>query len=540
MKARVPIANTPGKTAQIETDATIGAVFGRDLFWPDGTLVTPQQIADMVGELARPSDDPNAGSTLWRALAEVPENVDAIASLAAEGLVRRAANGGWTAAPLSTNDLPDLPNTGGGTLQRIDRDDKGRVAGTSDATTDDLPEGDERLYFTPERAAAAAPVQSVVGETGNVSASQIKAAVSYTASDVGADPAGSAAAAQSAAQAYADGRVVDSIADADTTRAPSRNAVFDALALKANDAAVVHNSGNETVAGNKTFTGATRVQNGATTGALVVGADVNATTVSVNTRKIFRMTCPTYDGTSLPVLLFAGDMDSVGQNNVFFGGVPGASGSTQATFVNFCTASAVNTTGGNVRWLIRPEGHFRPGVDNVYEIGSAGNRAKEIFCANGTINTSDAREKSEVRAFTPAEIAAAAQIVGELGIFQWLDSIATKGENARLHAGATVQRVIEIMHAHGLDPFRYGFVCFDEWDEQPEIWSEWDAQEEVRDEETDEVIQPAVEAGRELMQEYRPAGNRYGFRHDQLTLFLLRGLAARQDALEARLAALEA
>ncbi len=46
------------------------------------------------------------------------------------------------------------------------------------------------------------------------------------------DAIGAAAAAQSAAQTYADGKVIDSIADSDTTHAPSRNAVFDALATK--------------------------------------------------------------------------------------------------------------------------------------------------------------------------------------------------------------------------------------------------------------------------------------------------------------------
>jgi hypothetical protein len=52
------------------------------------------------------------------------------------------------------------------------------------------------------------------------------------------------------------GLVVDSVADGDTTHAPSRNAVFDALALKANDNAVVHNSGNEAgLSGNKSWTG---------------------------------------------------------------------------------------------------------------------------------------------------------------------------------------------------------------------------------------------------------------------------------------------
>lgn len=44
-----------------------------------------------------------------------------------------------------------------------------------------------------------------------------------------------------------------SVSDSDTTHAPDGNSVFDALALKANDADVVHDTGNETIAGVKTF-----------------------------------------------------------------------------------------------------------------------------------------------------------------------------------------------------------------------------------------------------------------------------------------------
>lgn len=78
------------------------------------------------------------------------------------------------------------------------------------------------------------PVTSVFGRAGAV----VAQAGDYTAAQVGADASGSAAAAQAAAQAYADGKVIDSIADADTTHAPSRNSVFDALATKLNASAV--------------------------------------------------------------------------------------------------------------------------------------------------------------------------------------------------------------------------------------------------------------------------------------------------------------
>lgn len=47
--------------------------------------------------------------------------------------------------------LADVPDEGGGVLQKTEFDDKGRKIGTSDATTDDLEEGDLNLYFTEER-----------------------------------------------------------------------------------------------------------------------------------------------------------------------------------------------------------------------------------------------------------------------------------------------------------------------------------------------------------------------------------------------------
>ena len=51
------------------------------------------------------------------------------------------------------------------------------------------------------------------------------------------------------------------------------------------------------------------------------------------------------------------------------------------------------------------------------------------------------------------------------------------------------------------------------------------------------VITPAVEAGSEITQEYRPAGDRYSFRPDELSLWLHRGAAAERDAQSALIAA---
>lgn len=50
--------------------------------------------------------------------------------------------------------------------------------GTGPATTDDLPEGQNNLYLTGQRVAAAAPVKTVAGERGDITAEKLKEALS--------------------------------------------------------------------------------------------------------------------------------------------------------------------------------------------------------------------------------------------------------------------------------------------------------------------------------------------------------------------------
>jgi hypothetical protein len=148
---------------------------------------------------------------------------------------------------------------------------------------------------------------------------------------------------------------------------------------------------------------------------------------------------------------------------------------------------------------------LRPTTDNSLTCGTSGERWSVVYAATGTINTSDARKKTAVQGFTQAEINAAKQMSKEIGTYKWLEAIAKKGEGARLHIGLTVQRAIEVMQANGLNPFAYGFICYDEWDE-------------LLDPITQEVA--------------TVAGNGYSFRYDELTLFIARGIEARLSQLE--------
>jgi hypothetical protein len=178
--------------------------------------------------------------------------------------------------------------------------------------------------------------------------------------------------------------------------------------------------------------------------------------------------------------------------------------------------------------------HFAPGVDNTQNNGSAAKRWKEVFAGTGTINTSDARQKTAVSQLSASEINAARQLADEIGWFQFLSSVATKGASARHHIGMTVQRAIEIMQANGLDPFGYGFICYDKWEdfiiEHEAVYVEhepqFNAEGEIVEEGWTEKVSP------QWTELVTAAGDAYGFRSDQLNLFIAAGMNARLKALE--------
>lgn len=144
-------------------------------------------------------------------------------------------------------------------------------------------------------------------------------------------------------------------------------------------------------------------------------------------------------------------------------------------------------------------------ADNLVSLGKAASRWSEVFAVNGTINTSDAREKTEVTALTDDEIEASIQLSKEVGGYKWLASVASKGDNARYHIGMTVQRAIEIMKSNNLEPMSYGFICYDEWD----------------------AVEATYNKEGVLAGEAAEAGSRYGFRYEQLVMFILSGMENR-------------
>lgn len=177
-------------------------------------------------------------------------------------------------------------------------------------------------------------------------------------------------------------------------------------------------------------------------------------------------------------------------------------GSTQGTIKFPGSANGSFGTGvslgsqGIDRWGVTGPGALAPATDNTYSFGSPSLRCSVVYSATGSINTSDAREKTNVSQLSENELNAASQMSKEIGTYKFLSSISQKGEGARTHIGMTVQRAIEIMEGNGLNPFEYAFICKDEWVNDGEV-------------------------------EFR-----YGFRLDQLILFIGKGIEERISRIE--------
>ena len=146
---------------------------------------------------------------------------------------------------------------------------------------------------------------------------------------------------------------------------------------------------------------------------------------------------------------------------------------------------------------------LRPVTDNVVSLGGdSGSRWSVLYAGTGSINTSDAREKT-FSDIPEVEMQVAKELKSLVRRFKFNDAIELKGENkARIHYGTSAQEVIAAFTKYNLDAMEYGMVCYDEWEENLE----------VKDEEGN-IIQP-----------YRPAGSRYGIRYEELLCFIISAL----------------
>ena len=139
---------------------------------------------------------------------------------------------------------------------------------------------------------------------------------------------------------------------------------------------------------------------------------------------------------------------------VSFNGGPGVGGySTTVSLYTDVTASPV------VSGYLTT--YFAPGTDNITASGWSTNRWTVIYATTGTINTSDANEKQQIRSLSAAEKATALTIKSSLKAFKFNDAVEAKGNKARIHIGVIAQDVQAAFIANGLNADDYGLFCSD-------------------------------------------------------------------------------
>lgn len=153
-------------------------------------------------------------------------------------------------------------------------------------------------------------------------------------------------------------------------------------------------------------------------------------------------------------------------------------------------------------------GIVRATADNAYSSGSASFRWSTVFAGTATINTSDERHKREIQRISDLLL----DVISGLGfqMYKMADAVEAKGDGARWHFGVVAQELKARLEAAGLDPWAFGVLCYDEWDEQTEPAIE--AIESVDSE--GNSTWSHRETGETVVT--REAGNRYGIRYEEL------------------------
>jgi hypothetical protein len=142
---------------------------------------------------------------------------------------------------------------------------------------------------------------------------------------------------------------------------------------------------------------------------------------------------------------------------------------------------------------------FRPVPDGTINLGGASNRWGTVYASTGTINTSDERSKQDVRSLEDTEYAVALKCKSLIKAYRFKDAVAEKGDKARIHFGVLAQEIQSAFSSEGLNADDYGLFCYDEWEAKEAVYGE-----------DGNVVAAAVDAG-----------NRYGIRYDELSMFIL-------------------
>jgi hypothetical protein len=99
---------------------------------------------------------------------------------------------------------------------------------------------------------------------------------------------------------------------------------------------------------------------------------------------------------------------------------------------------------------------FHPVADNTTTLGSASFRWSVVYAGTGTINTSDEREKQDIRPISEKELAVAVKLKGLVRACRW------KSNPDKFHFGVIAQQVEGAFVSEGLNASDYGLIAIDD------------------------------------------------------------------------------
>ena len=109
--------------------------------------------------------------------------------------------------------------------------------------------------------------------------------------------------------------------------------------------------------------------------------------------------------------------------------------------------------------LILNRTSFSPSVDRALSLGTGEMRFTTVYTTDSAISTSDRNLKTDILDIDDALLDKWKNIKWKT--FKYKDSVAEKGDNARIHTGLIAQEVEDVVDV--LEARKYGFYCEDSW-----------------------------------------------------------------------------
>lgn len=170
-----------------------------------------------------------------------------------------------------------------------------------------------------------------------------------------------------------------------------------------------------------------------------------------------------------------------------------ATGTTTAALNVNVGGGAVNIGNATYGVAVNSSNSIYPRTTNKSSCGHSSYLWTTVYAKTTTISSSDKRQKQNIEDIPDSIL----DVWDDINWCQYKlkDSVQEKGEeHARNHVGVIAQDVDEIFQEKGLDPRKFGFFCYDEWESKDPVYTG-----------SGELIEDGIEAGNAYAIRYEEA-----------------------------------